>query len=579
MTDSKVHFAVPITKATDGDDGTVFVEGLATTDDLDLDEQIIDKEFAFRGLTKWFTDWANIRQMHSPGLAPAGRAIEMKKHDNGIWLRVKVVEPTAVKLVKEGVYRAFSVGIASPRIGPHPLAKHGAVLDGIFSEVSLVDFPANPVCRFEMAKRASGTAELEIVEKVFGESGLNKSSNEGDSTDKTVETEVEKAEAVVPEVEAEEVEKAKGKFNADDPDGDGDDDEEADEKKPAAKKSVEDEDAVTKSGAPYHLVRLHDALCPAFADEDLLIAHPATVKGIQDQVSLEYFSGEITKALNPETMHRLNECSQAYQFAVAVKSSDRDAVEGELAELRKSFAEYYPDVHVVPGSITPGEFKRGFLPEANATEGGTPQGLGRPVEGNPPSHSDFNRDEVTDGRARAGVSKSAARQALGALHDYLSTHNPELCAVEQPSGMLSDGPHSVPAVKVQENNEEHTLTPVANPERVVTKAADVEAMVVKAFGDKLAKVDELVETIDALTKRVHELEAMPDPATVAVRNASASGQLKPKTETASAEKSEEAQRLVRLVKAARSYDSNISVPAYAKLINLVGPDNLAELMK
>lgn len=161
-----VAFSLAITKAEDGPDGTVFVEGLCTDDGLDLDDQVVDRDFAVKGLSAWFQDWGAVRQMHSSNIAPAGKAVKMDVREDGVWVRTHVVEPTAVKLVKEGVYKAYSVGISKPRIirDPNGVAKNGRVVDGIFSEISLVDFPANPRARFQLAKRAS-SGEVEIVEK------------------------------------------------------------------------------------------------------------------------------------------------------------------------------------------------------------------------------------------------------------------------------------------------------------------------------------------------------------------------------------------------------------------------------
>lgn len=160
--------SVPITKATENADGSIDVEGLCTDDDLDLDEQIIDRDFATKGLATWFQDWANVRQMHSPNLPPAGTAVQMEPRPNGIWVRTHVYEPGAVLQVKNGGYKAYSVGIAKPRIIRDGVAKNGRVVDGVFSEISLVDFPANPRSRFQLAKRAKleDTAPIEIVEKV-----------------------------------------------------------------------------------------------------------------------------------------------------------------------------------------------------------------------------------------------------------------------------------------------------------------------------------------------------------------------------------------------------------------------------
>ncbi|MDQ4490725.1 hypothetical protein RBS60_11000 [Sinomonas sp. ASV486] len=165
-----ITFDVPITKAIAADaapDSTVYVEGLCTDDDLDLDSQIIDRDFAIKGLGTWFADWGNVRVMHSPNLAPAGKAVQMEVRPEGIWVRTHVVEPTAVQLVKAGVYSAYSVGVSQPRVVHDRIAKNGRVVDGIFSEISLVDFPANPRSRFTLAKRAH-SGLIEVVEKIVG---------------------------------------------------------------------------------------------------------------------------------------------------------------------------------------------------------------------------------------------------------------------------------------------------------------------------------------------------------------------------------------------------------------------------
>jgi hypothetical protein len=102
--------------------------------------------------------------MHSTNLPPAGKAIEVDtSRPDGVYLTARIVEPTAVKLVKEGVYSAFSVGISKPRIIRDKVAKNGRVVDGVFSEVSVVDFPALPSAKFTVVKRAKD--EIDTLEK------------------------------------------------------------------------------------------------------------------------------------------------------------------------------------------------------------------------------------------------------------------------------------------------------------------------------------------------------------------------------------------------------------------------------
>ncbi len=119
--------------------------------------------------------------MHSTNLYPAGVGVELHGLEDGQYLKSEVVEPTAKLLVKKGVLRAYSVGISRPKIVHDLKARGGRVVDGVFSEVSLVDRPANANCKFDLVKRRkddfkgewftdSGTERsLEVVNQLHGD--------------------------------------------------------------------------------------------------------------------------------------------------------------------------------------------------------------------------------------------------------------------------------------------------------------------------------------------------------------------------------------------------------------------------
>jgi hypothetical protein len=155
---------MPILSKEKQPDGSMVVYGKATDDALDLDNQIVDKKWSEQALQSWFRSFGNIRAMHSTQIPPAGKAIELETKADGHYIRAKVVEPTAIRLVDEGVYSSFSVGIGSPRIQMDPIAKRGRIVDGRIVEVSLVDFPANTGCKFQIAKSASNGSP-QLVEK------------------------------------------------------------------------------------------------------------------------------------------------------------------------------------------------------------------------------------------------------------------------------------------------------------------------------------------------------------------------------------------------------------------------------
>jgi hypothetical protein len=141
-------------------DGSVTVYGKATGPELDLDDQIIDADFARKGMKAWFDSAANVRQMHSPLLLPAGKALTLEEEPDGQYITAKISEPGAAKLVNDGVYQAFSVGIAAPVIQRDRAARKGRIVGGEVVEVSLVDRPSNPttkildVRKFLMVKMA-----------------------------------------------------------------------------------------------------------------------------------------------------------------------------------------------------------------------------------------------------------------------------------------------------------------------------------------------------------------------------------------------------------------------------------------
>jgi hypothetical protein len=118
---------------------------------------------------EWFDDGTgvggNLRAMHSTSIPPAGRAILLDHKPDGEYIRAKVVEPSAIRLVDEGVYSGFSVGIARPRIERDMKARGGRITGGRIVEVSLVDRPALPSAKFAICK-AAANGNMEFIGKV-----------------------------------------------------------------------------------------------------------------------------------------------------------------------------------------------------------------------------------------------------------------------------------------------------------------------------------------------------------------------------------------------------------------------------
>jgi len=137
-----------------GDDGNLYVKGLATDATLDLDEQICDPDWLKSAMPKWM-EIGNIREMHQS--KAIGKAVEMEQSGTGFLVEAKIVDPVAAKMVEEEIYTGFSVGIKNARVVKDAQAPGGRIVSGTIVEVSLVDRPANPSAVIEIAKTVGGT--------------------------------------------------------------------------------------------------------------------------------------------------------------------------------------------------------------------------------------------------------------------------------------------------------------------------------------------------------------------------------------------------------------------------------------
>lgn len=166
----------PITKfeSVDPDDpnSDLYVYGKATDGSVDSDEQIVDTDFSSKAIADWLASGANVRVQHNAQRDPAGVGVEVTTDNDGTtWVKSLVVEPIAKTLVQKKALRAYSVGIARPKIVRDSVARGGRIVDGEIVEISLVDRPANKNCGIELVK-ADKDGNVEWVGKMFGNSDL-----------------------------------------------------------------------------------------------------------------------------------------------------------------------------------------------------------------------------------------------------------------------------------------------------------------------------------------------------------------------------------------------------------------------
>lgn len=159
-------YAADITKAERDENGDLIVTGTASSNRVDIDQQIADPDWLKSALPAWQV-WGNVREQHSKIAAGIGLELDEKDPETGTWnLKSAVIDESTAKKVERGVLKGYSIGIKGPRIVKDATAKNGRIVGGEIVEISLVDRPANPDCTIMLAKAASDDkgAEFEPVD-------------------------------------------------------------------------------------------------------------------------------------------------------------------------------------------------------------------------------------------------------------------------------------------------------------------------------------------------------------------------------------------------------------------------------
>jgi hypothetical protein len=138
-----------IQKVEPQEDGTVRVYGIATSEALDEQGEIVRAD-AIRAAIPDYMRFPALREMHQ--LSAAGTTLEAEVCEDGTTRIVAhVVDPVAVAKVRNQVYRGFSIG---GRVTQREAGNPNTVTGLVLTEISLVDRPANPEAVFDCWKAA-----------------------------------------------------------------------------------------------------------------------------------------------------------------------------------------------------------------------------------------------------------------------------------------------------------------------------------------------------------------------------------------------------------------------------------------
>lgn len=151
---SDFNLFLPLSKVTATKDGGCIVSGYASTQALDLDGEIIAID-AVRKALPGYWQWRNVREMHQPSAVGVGK--EAHIDEKGLFLTAKITDKVAAQKCIDGVYKGYSVG-------GKKLSKTGNMITEIdLIEISVVDRPANPECKIEVAKAAKPNSEAHLM--------------------------------------------------------------------------------------------------------------------------------------------------------------------------------------------------------------------------------------------------------------------------------------------------------------------------------------------------------------------------------------------------------------------------------
>jgi len=159
-----MNFFIPINKV---DEEQRMVYGIATCSKLDNQNEIVDWD-ATKTAVSEYSNWRNIREMHKPSAVGVAPILELRDNTQELYVGAKIIDDSAWEKCKEGVYKGFSIG-GDKLDQKIELDKcSGKTINRIvkynLNEISLVDRPANPACKFQTMKRDTSVHVVTISE-------------------------------------------------------------------------------------------------------------------------------------------------------------------------------------------------------------------------------------------------------------------------------------------------------------------------------------------------------------------------------------------------------------------------------
>ena len=157
-------------KAADYVDSSIYIEGYASTVDVDRQGDVVPTSVWEKGMQNYLKNPV-ILAYHDHN-NPIGRMTEHKTDGRGLWIKARI--STAAKqfqLIKDGVLTAFSIGFRVLDAEYNSAAEVFLIKDLELVEISVVSVPANQNTLFDLSKAFDNAEEYKRYKEQFATQG------------------------------------------------------------------------------------------------------------------------------------------------------------------------------------------------------------------------------------------------------------------------------------------------------------------------------------------------------------------------------------------------------------------------
>lgn len=166
---NKVFYLNSLFKAAAQEDGSIVIEGMASTDSVDRVGDVVSAQAWTKsdGLANYKKN--PIILFNHQYAKPIGKAIEVKTNSQGLFIKARISKASGDvgELIKDGVLGAFSVGMRV-KDAEYVSSTDGFLIKDVeLFEVSVVSIPANQDAVFSLAKSFETAEEFEEFKKTF----------------------------------------------------------------------------------------------------------------------------------------------------------------------------------------------------------------------------------------------------------------------------------------------------------------------------------------------------------------------------------------------------------------------------